>query len=82
MKKYTRVTQVGFDIAEGSSITEQDRQDLAEAISNLINTFYDINGKALDFECVNGHFSFEDMSHAYGESELKTINEPYQNLEQ
>ena len=74
MANYKRVFQIGFDVAEGENITEQDRQDLCMEIAHLIENFYDIKGKALEFRCVNGEFPIIDMSHAYGEIELKEIN--------
>jgi len=77
MEKYNRVVQTGFDIAIGEEVTDEELQSLAESIRNVIDTFYDINGKAQNIACVNGIFSFENMSHAYGNEEMKTINESF-----
>ena len=49
MSTKTRVFQMGFDIAEGKNIIPEDRESLFNAISNLIDNFYDIDGKRIDF---------------------------------
>ena len=68
-----RVFQMGFDIAEGNKTTSEDRESLFNAIDNLINNFYGIDGNKIDFESV-GCYNIEDMSHAYGDTELAQIN--------
>ena len=75
MKKFKRVFQIGFDIAEKDGIYETEREMLADQIRETIDNFYDIRGKELNFTCVNGIYSFEDMSHAYGDVEMKAINQ-------
>ncbi len=77
MAKYTRVVQTGFDIAIGDDVSDDELQSLAETIKEVINNFYDIAGKSQNIACVNGIHPFEDMSHAYGEDEMKTINEHF-----
>jgi len=69
---YKRVFQMGFDIAEGD-VPDGESESLFNAITNLIDNFYDINGKRVEFMSV-GCDNSEDMSHAYGEREMAEIN--------
>lgn len=72
MSKYKRVFQMGFDIAEGD-VPAGEIESLFNALEEHINNFYDSNGNRLEFQSV-GCFNCEDMSHAYGEVELNTLN--------
>lgn len=74
MGNYKRVVQTGFDIAIGDNVSQEELDSLAQGLRAVINEWYDNNGKHVPIACVNGEFSFEDMSHAYGENEMKEIN--------
>lgn len=65
MAKYNRVLQTGFDIAVGEEVTDEELQSLAEGIKNVIDTWYDTNGKAVPVLCVNGIHPYEDMTEIY-----------------
>ena len=72
MAKYKRVFQMGFDIAEGD-VSSWEQESLFNALEEHINNFFGANGSRVEFLSV-GNFNIEDMSHAYGEEELKQIN--------
>lgn len=74
MAKYKRVFQMGFDIAEGQDVPEGEIESLFDALQHHIDNFYDGFGRRIEFKSV-GEFNVEDMSHAYGEIELKQINQ-------
>lgn len=73
-EKFSRVFQVGFDIAETAGVSNDERKHLCVEISNLIDNYYDITGSKLNFRCVNEMFRIEDMSEYYDESIMKDIN--------
>lgn len=75
MAKYKRVFQMGFDIAEGD-VPSGEIESLFNALEEHINNFYDRNGNRIEFLSI-GQCNVEDMSHAYGEDELKEINSDY-----
>ena len=72
LKKTTtieRVFQMSFDISESKNTTNEDRSSLFDAISNLINNFYDSHGNRIDFDSI-GCENVEDMSQAYRKESL------------
>lgn len=71
--KITRVFKMSFDIAETDLTNEQDAKDLFKEIEYLIMNYNSINQEPLYFQSV-GCFNIEDMSHAYGEQEIKELN--------
>lgn len=71
---YKRVFQMGFDIAEGEDVNPEEVGSLFNAIENLINNFYDINGNRVAFQSV-GCENSEDMSHAYDSIMIAELNE-------
>jgi len=76
MAKYKRVFQMGFDIAEREDVSNDELEDLFLYLEDCINNykFKETKGEPPYFKSV-GCENTEDMSHAYGEKELKQINE-------
>jgi len=72
-KKFTRVFQMGFDIAEGQDIHREEIESLFNALEGVINNFYDAKGNRVNFKSV-GSFNVEDMSHAYTEEMLNQLD--------
>tara|TARA_R110000796_G_scaffold99512_1_gene207636 strand:+ start:506 stop:730 length:225 start_codon:yes stop_codon:yes gene_type:complete len=73
MANYKRVFQMSFDIAEGT-VAKGEVESLFNAIEHLIDNFHGADGKRIEFTSI-GMCNVEDMSHAYGERELKQISQ-------
>lgn len=72
MDKYKRVVQLMYDVALGDNITDEELESLNAGITNLIDTWYDVNGKASNIACMNdGHVHSEDMTDIYKQGNPK-----------
>ena len=69
MGKRTKVFQMGFDIAVSEDVDHSERESLFDAIDHLIDNFYDINGKRVNFLSI-GNFNETNMDHVYTVSDL------------
>ncbi len=69
---YMRVVQMGFDIAVRAN-GEDDLSNLFSKIEDVINGYVNNTKAELNFKSV-GCDNTEDMSHGYGDKELKLIN--------
>ncbi len=59
-----KVFQIGFDIEEGPNVNPEERESLFNAINDVIDNFYDINGNAIYFKSI-GTFNAKDVTDLY-----------------
>lgn len=64
MSKHVSVFQMGFDIAVGADVNPEEKESLFNAIVELIDNFYDANGKRVEFQSL-GQFFPENMDKQY-----------------